>query len=294
MKLLKKGDCIGLAATARFIESNQLSLFVKWLESKELKVKFADNLLEKFHQFAGNDEFRAQNFQKLIDDEEISAIWIVRGGYGTTRILEYLDWSKLIQNPKWIIGFSDITLIHLQLVSLGLFSIHGDMPSRFGKVNLQNFDSVLNILLHGEVNFSTHCYESFDFEICGKIIGGNLSLLAHSIGNTNIQLGNDYLLFLEDLEEYLYHIDRMAYQLRHNGIFQKSKAVLLGSFTDLKDNDIPFGLSVNEIFKNVTNKPVFTQLPFGHADTNLAFIHGYEIDIVQKNHILQINQSLKL
>ncbi len=294
MKLIKKGDTIGLAATARFIEANDLSFFVKWLESKELKVKLADNLLEKFHQFAGNDKFRAQSFQKLIDDDELSAIWIVRGGYGTTRILEYLDWSKFTQNPKWIIGFSDITWIHLQLASLGFISIHGDMPSRFGKVNLKNFESVLNILFNGEVNYSNHCDDVIDFELNGKIIGGNLSLLAHSIGNPNIQLGNDFLLFLEDLEEYLYHIDRMAYQLKHNGIFQKSKGLLLGSFTDLKDNDIPFGFNVNEIFKNVTNKPLIAQLPFGHADTNLAFIHGHDIEIVQKSQNLQIKQKIKL
>lgn len=294
MRLLKKGDTIGLAATARYIEPSELSLFIKWLESKDLKVKFADNLFEKFHQFAGNDEFRASSFQKFLEDESIQAIWIVRGGYGSTRILNYLDWSKFIQNPKWIIGFSDITLIHLKIASLGYVSIHGDMPSRFEKVDIGNFESVLNILFNGELSYTFDYEPSNNFELTGKIIGGNLSLFVHALGNSNIHLGKDYLLFLEDLEEYLYHIDRMAYQLKYNGIFENTKALLLGSFTDLKDNEVPFGFDVHEIFKNLVNQPIINSLPFGHDKDNLAFIHGYEMELKVKNNQVKIHQKLKL
>lgn len=294
MRLLKKGDTIGLVATARFIEPGELFPFVKWLESKELKVKLARNIFVKFHQFAGDDEFRASCFQELLEDEGVEALWIVRGGYGTTRILDFLDWSKYIQNPKWIIGFSDITLLHLQLAALGIISIHGDMPLRFQKVPLQNFDSVLNILFHGELHYTIESTSANDYESNGKIIGGNLSLLVHSLGNITVPWDKNTLLFLEDLEEYVYHIDRMAYQLKHNGILNSIKGLLLGSFTDLKDNEIPFGWSVEEIFQRMVDKPLIHNLPFGHAYQNLAFIHNYAIQVHQKRNIIQITQSLKL
>lgn len=294
MKLLKKGDTIGLAATARFIKPSELSFFIKWLESKELKVKFADNLLEQHHQFAGNDEQRAESFQKLIHNENIQAIWVVRGGYGTTRILDYIDGSLLKNNPKWIIGFSDITILHLYLASLGIPSIHGDMPSRFDKVNKENFEFIYQILTTGEIEYCIKTQSLQKLELNGKIIGGNLSLIAHSIGNPNIDFGMDFLLFLEDLEEYYYHIDRMAYQLKHHGIFKKAKGILLGSFTDLKDNEIPFGYTVEQIIQNLTHQPILQNIPMGHSKQNLPFIHGHDISISQNQEKIILKQKVIL
>lgn len=294
MKLLKKGDTIGLAATARFIESKDIYSFVKWIESKELKVKYADNIFEKYHQFAGNDKYRAASFQKLIEDEEVNAVWIVRGGYGTTRILEYLDWSKFIQNPKWIIGFSDITLIHLQLASWGIPSIHGDMPYRFDKVYLENFDFIYQILTTGKYEYHLNSTASSSFSLQGKIIGGNLSLVVHSIGNSwiNWHNHNDYILFLEDLEEYYYHVDRMAFQLKHSGFFKNVKGIFLGSFSDMKDNTIPYGWNIEEIFQNVSKLPIIQYNAFGHTLHNLPLIHGSDINLYRHKNYLIISQNI--
>lgn len=293
MKLLKKGDVIGLAATARFIEPKELSQFIQWIESKNLRVKFAKNIYEKYHQFAGDDSFRLESFQELLNDDSLSAIWIVRGGYGTTRIFNRIDWSNFIKNPKWIIGFSDITLLHLQLASLGLPSIHGDMPSRFNKVSLKNFESILKILQDGFYEYEIPFNSPQNFQLSGKIIGGNLSLIAHSVGNPKIQWSEKYLLFLEDLEEYYYHVDRMAIQLQNYSIFDphKCKGVLLGSFTDMKDNEIPFGFTAYEIFSEKTLNPILCGLPFGHDYLNLAFIHNHDINIQVNFDSLKIYQK---
>ena len=292
MYRIKKGEIIGLAATARFIEPQNLSYFINWLENKGLKIKPAKNLLTKFHQFAGNDNFRAECFQEFLEDDDLSAIWIVRGGYGTSRILNQLDWSKFQKNPKWIIGFSDITLLHLQLASLGIPSIHGEMPSRFGTVPIENYEKVLQILFNGNYHYQLPINSSEETKILGKIIGGNMSLFCHSIGNPKINLGENYLLFLEDLEEYYYHIDRMSIQMANHGIFNKCNGVLLGSFTDMKDNEIPFGLSIKEIFEEITNKPVYEGLPFGHSLENFAFIHGVNIQIEKSKNYLNIIQKI--
>ncbi len=291
MKLLKKGDTIGLAAPARYIEPKELSLFIKWLEYKQLKVKLSENIFHKFHQFAGDKNFRRDCFQNLLEDNSLNAIWIVRGGYGTTQILGELDWSNFVKNPKWVIGFSDITLLHLKLASLGIPSIHGDMPSRFGKVNIENFESIYQILTYGKYEYTVEIANCEEINLSGKIVGGNLSLLCHAIGNPNISFVQNCLLFLEDLEEYYYHVDRMAYQMYYHGIFNHIKGLLLGSFSDMRDNDVPFGFSVKAIFQDKTIKPIITHLPFGHSYNNFAFIHAQNICISIQNKIMRIQQN---
>lgn len=274
---LKSGDKVAIVATARKISREEIQPAIAILESYGLFVETGVHLFSEDHQFSGTDEQRAHDLQQAFSREDIKAIIVARGGYGTVRIIDQIDFSSLKQFPKWIVGYSDITVLHSALANLNMASIHGTMPINFTK-NKEATESLKN-LLFGEANTYTippHPFNKIG-EIEGEIIGGNLSLL-YSLASTPSDIStNGKILFLEDLDEYLYHIDRMMMQLKRSGKLSHLKGLIIGGMSDMKDNTIPFGKNAEEIIADTIKEyhyPVCFNFPAGHIDRNLAIYFG--------------------
>jgi len=277
---LKKGDTIAIIAPARFIEPKEIKSFESWANHCGWKVLTAPNTFGKFHQFSGTVDERVNDIKWALENPEVKAVFCARGGYGCTQLIGKIEKFDFITKPKWWIGFSDITTLHLTLQNQGLPSIHGPMVMQF---NLNHEHHELNQrhlynALSGIANhFGLRNYEMVNavpFE--GQIIGGNLSLLfAHSgISKQNFI---EKVLFIEDLDEYLYHIDRMICSLKLGGTFSGLKALIVGSMIDMKDNTIPFGKNVKEIIlEHLENEgfPIIFDFPAGHDQQNIALKLG--------------------
>ena len=279
---LKKGDIIAITCPAKSLKTPMTDA-IKLLESWGLKVVLGETINAVFHQFSGSDTLRTQDLQNFINDKNVKAIIAARGGYGCIRIVDEIDWTPLIENPKWLIGFSDITIFHLQLQQLGLQSLHGQMPSTIPDSSAQGLES-LRKALFGE----TLAYEfenapsNIKGETSGILIGGNLTLLLASLGSKSDIDYQDKILFIEDVGEHFYAIDRMLRTLDRAAKLAQLKGLIVGGFTDVKDNDIPFGFSIDEIILQIVSKynyPVCFDFPAGHIKDNRTLILGREINL---------------
>lgn len=289
-RFLKEGDSIGIIAPSRKISPEVLQPGIELVESWGLKVVKGKFLYAVDNQFAGTDEQRQQDLQEMLDDPSISAIMCARGGYGTVRILEGLNPDGFKKHPKWLIGYSDITALHSYFsVVLDCPTIHAIMPVNFNPENGET-DSwqKLKSLLFGEIpSYET---ESHPFNIAGsgkgKVIGGNLSVL-FSMTATPYDLDTTgSILFIEDLDEYLYHIDRMMMNLKLSGKLDKLAGLVIGGMTEMKDNTIPFGKDALEIIAGYTRDapyPVMFSFPAGHTDINMPLIFGKEAELTVEN-----------
>jgi len=285
-KSLKEGDKIGMVAPARKIHISEIKSAVKVFERWGLEVVLAKNLFAQDRQFAGSDEQRAEDLQQMLDDETIKAIVCARGGYGTIRILPLLDFSKFMKSPKWVVGYSDITALHVFInQSLGVKSVHGIMPLNFPANGSEN-EAIKSLkkALWGETSIYTFEMHPFNKKgnISGEFVGGNLSVL-YSIAGTKYDINTDWkILFLEDLDEYLYHIDRMMMNLKFSGKLEKLRGLVVGGMTGMNDNAIPFGKTAYEIIRDTVkeyNYPVFFGFPAGHIENNLSIIMGGAVEI---------------
>ena len=278
---LKYNDKVVIVATARKVTKAEIIPAVKILESWGLRVRLGVNLFGSRDQYSGNDSERASDLQSMIDDPEIKAIFIARGGYGTIRILDKLDFSLFQKNPKWLVGFSDVTVLHSHLhKTLNTESIHATMPALFknGKNKDHSLNSLKNALFQGSAEYS---FLSDPTGRPGKaqapIVGGNLSILYALLGTPFDIDTRGKILFLEDLDEYLYHIDRMMMALKWSGKLNQLKGLLVWGLTEMNDNEIPFGKSAEEIVMEAVNEysyPVAFGFPAGHVDPNEALILG--------------------
>jgi muramoyltetrapeptide carboxypeptidase len=279
--ILQKGDTIALLATARKNTVDNLKPAIDMLHSWGLEVVIGSTIGLDDNQLAGTDAQRAADFQKQMDNPNIKAIWCVKGGYGTVRIIDLLDFSKFKQNPKWIIGFSDITVLHNHLNTMGFKSIHAVMPITVPRATPEAIET-LRISLFGEklaYSIPSDLMNRLG-NATGQIVGGNLSILYSLLGSTSAIDCNDKILFIEDLDEYLYHIDRMMMNLKRNGCLESVKGIIVGSMTKMKDNDIPWGKDAVAIIEDVTAKyaiPVIYNFPAGHIRDNRALILGSTI-----------------
>jgi muramoyltetrapeptide carboxypeptidase len=279
---LKKGDKIAITCPAKALKT-PLTDAIKLLESWELEVVLGKTIDAEFHQFAGTDELRTQDFQQFIDDDSIKAIIAARGGYGCIRIVDTINWKPLLKQPKWIIGFSDITIFHLQLQSLGLQSIHGQMPSTIPDSTSAGILSLEQALFGEKISYQIP-HHPFNKAGKGKgvLIGGNLSLIAASVGSNHDFDFSNHILFIEDVGEYPYIIDRMVRTLDRAGKLKNLAGLIVGGFTNMKVNDIPFGYSTIEIIKLVTQKydfPICYNFPAGHLPNNLSLVFGGEVKL---------------
>ncbi|HRL71040.1 MAG TPA: LD-carboxypeptidase [Flavobacterium sp.] len=281
---LQKGDTVAILATARKNLDDNLKPAIDLLKSWGLNVVIGSSIGLDNNQLAGTDEQRAADFQQQLNNPNIKAIWCVKGGYGTVRMIDLLDFTAFKKNPKWIVGFSDVTVLHNHLNTLGFKSIHGIMPVTVAKATPEAIET-LRIALFGE----KLKYEIDPFmmnrpgKATGELVGGNLSILYSLFGSPSAIDCTDKILFIEDLDEYLYHIDRMMINLKRNGCLESIKGIVVGSMTKMKDNDIPWGKNAIEIIEDVTKTyhiPVLYNFPAGHIQDNRALILG---DIVTIN-----------
>ncbi|WP_099710304.1 LD-carboxypeptidase [Flavobacterium sp. 9] len=280
---LQKGDTVALLATARKNIDDNLKPTIDLLHSWGLEAVVGTTIGLDFNQLAGTDEQRAADFQHQLDNPNIKAIWCVRGGYGTVRMIDLLDFTKFKQHPKWIIGFSDVTVLHNHLNTMGYKSIHGVMPVTIPRATPAAISSMKLSLFGEPVSYSIAPDKMNRFgKATGELVGGNLSILYSLLGSQSAIDCKDKILFIEDLDEYLYHIDRMMMNLRRNGCIENLKGIIVGGMTKMKDNEVPWGKNALEIVDDVTKKyniPVIFNFPAGHIQDNRALIMGNTISI---------------
>lgn len=292
---LQKGAKIRIVSPAGKVEDKNVLPAVKWLEKQNYQTELGKNVFAQHFQFAGTDQQRIEDLQTALDDPECSAIIFSRGGYGTVRIIDKLDFSKFIKSPKWLVGFSDITVLHTYLNNLGVATIHGAMPASFvdKKGNrTENLKSLMSLLKGEDVEYSVPSTEyNRDGTVSAEIVGGNLSIIS-SLQGTKYELEtNGKILFLEEVNEFLYHIDRMIRQLKLAGKFNNLAGLILGDFNKMKDNESPFGKTIHEIVLDAIREfdfPVCFGFPAGHNKKNLALAFGkkWELNVSEKQSIL--------
>lgn len=275
---LKKGDKIGIVATARKISEIELAPAIKIIEEKGLVPVLGNNLFGQFHQFSGTDAERCEDLQHMLDDERIKAIMVARGGYGTVRIIDSLDFTAFTKHPKWIIGYSDITVLHSHInKTLGIATLHATMPINFLQDAFAT-ETLFNALFGEKIHYNFDAHPLNRNGIAeGEIVGGNLSLLYALCGSVSDITTDGKILFIEDLDEYLYHIDRMMMNLKRSGKLSRLKALVVGGMTDMKDNTIPYGKTAEEIIAEHVAEydyPVCFNFPAGHIKNNYALKLG--------------------
>ena len=280
---LKKGDTIGIVSTARKISLEELSVAIHVFEGWGLNVKIGKTIGAEFHQFAGEDKLRATDFNEMLSDNSVKAIICARGGYGTARVIEQIDFSYLKRNPKWICGFSDVTVLHNALHNVGIQSIHSVMPVQAPTTTPSSLESLRKALFGEPLNYE---WNHHSLNKIGKaesvIVGGNLSII-YSLGGTKYDISTkEKILFFEDLDEYLYHIDRMMYNLKLSDKLTQLKALVVGGMNDMNDNKIPFGFDAEVIISLACkeyNFPISFGFPAGHISENNAIIFGSKVQL---------------
>ena len=287
---LKEGATVAIVSTARRISKKELIPAITILKKRGLKVVLGTSIGAEDHQFAGNDELRTSDFQTMLDHPEIHAIWCARGGYGTVRIIDQLDFSNFKNYPKWIIGYSDITVLHAHLHQLGIETLHAQMPlfietksdATINSIKETLFGEKYEIIIPSEKN-------NINGIASGQLIGGNLSILYSLCGSPSALNTKGKILFIEDLDEYLYHIDRMLQNLKRNGMFDQLEGLIVGGMTQMHDNDIPFGKNAAEMILDICSEydfPITFNFPAGHLEDNRALILGRKVDLmVNKNGV---------
>lgn len=275
---LKQGSKIAIAAPARKVKPEEMEYGINWLKEKGFVPVYDDRLFAEHYIFAGDDDFRAAVFQQYLDDEDISAIWIARGGYGSIRIIDKLDFTRFLEHPKWIVGFSDSTVLHGKLSRLGVPSLHAAMPFFFANKTPEAKQSLFNALTGKSLQyeFPTHPQNRMG-HMEGEIVGGNLSVLYGMMGSDTFPELDDKILFIEEVDEYIYHIDRMMRALKRAGKLEHLKGLIVGGLTQIHDNSNPFGQSVEEVIAEVVSEydyPLCFEFPAGHFDDNRAMFFG--------------------
>jgi muramoyltetrapeptide carboxypeptidase len=280
---LKKGDKIAITCPAKKLP-RPMTDAVALLQSWGLEVVLGDTVTASYHQFAGDDNMRACDLQRFIDDDSTKAIIAARGGYGTIRMIDKVDFSRFAQAPKWLIGFSDITVLHTHLfANYGAQTIHGQMPVNIPDASKHSLDTLRMALFGEALSYQYHAHGlNRSGESSGILVGGNLSLLVSVAGSVSDIDYAGKILFIEDVGEYLYSVDRMLRCLKRAGKLIQLAGLVVGGFTDMKDNDIPFGQTIPEIIMNIVqeyNYPVCFDFPAGHIPDNCSLIFGREVQL---------------
>jgi muramoyltetrapeptide carboxypeptidase len=283
---LKTGDKVMLLSTARKVDKgtieNALSLFNEW----GLEVEIGESITSSFHQFAGDDLLRARDFQQAIDNPKIKAIFCARGGYGTVRMMDSLNFTKFIQQPKWVVGFSDVTYLHSLINNqLNIQTIHAAMPATYKNTDREAVEAIKNLLFGEEIKYPLEdCKWKKGDEMSGEVIGGNLSILYSITGTKSGFDTTNKILFIEDLDEYLYHMDRMLINLKRSGKLLHLKGLIIGGMSDMHDHDTPFGFSVEDMILEHCKEyeyPIVFNFPAGHIFKNYPIVLGKELSLIK-------------
>ncbi|WP_411893837.1 S66 peptidase family protein [Winogradskyella sp. A2] len=288
---LKVGDTVAIVAPSGILKSREgeIQQAITLLNSWGLNAKLGANVFNKADHFAGSDEERCEDFQNALDDASISAIWCARGGYGTVRILDKLDYTKFKAHPKWLIGYSDITALHNQLHNEGIESLHALMCVSLTKdlSEIQETVTTFKSALFG--NPTNYTLEGSEYnregEANGQLIGGNLTMLHTMLGSDTSIDTTGKILFIEEIGEYKYHIDRMLQSLKRAGYFDNCKGVIVGDMSKLRKNTTLWGTSIEELIVDALseyNFPIAFNMPAGHEKDNRALILGRTITLSSK------------
>jgi muramoyltetrapeptide carboxypeptidase len=280
---LKPGDTIGILCPSGYMPFENAATAIKTFARWGFRTVTGKTLGNRFNYFSGTDEERLADLQHMMDAENIKAIFCARGGYGMGRIIDKLYFEKFKKNQKWIIGFSDITVLQSHLFSNHkIASLHAPMASAFndGEYSNQYIQSLHDAIIGHKANYTITGHEfNKKGKVSGILIGGNLSLLAHLIGTTSDVKTKNKILFIEDVGEYIYNIDRMMYQLKRSGKLDDLKGLIVGKFTDMKDTTIPFGQLTEEVIRDIVkgfDYPVCFNFPVSHNKENYALKIGVE------------------
>lgn len=292
---LQKGDTIALVCPAGFMPVEKLSECIRVLnENWGFTTKVGTTIGRQYHYFSGTDEERIEDFQHMLDDDNVKAILCARGGYGLSRIIDKIDFTRFTENPKWIIGFSDVTILHSHIYrNYNISTLHGPMANAFNGDGFKNeFVHSLRYALEGrKIKYQAKQHEfNRKGEGIGELVGGNLALLAHLVGTHSDIKTKGRILFIEDVGEYLYNIDRMMYQLKRSNKLDKLAGLIVGGFNDIKDTENPFGQTAYEIIRDAVAEydyPVCFDFPVSHGKENYALKIGVGYKLkVGKNKVM--------
>ncbi len=295
--LLKSGDLVSVLSPASHTNSNAWEKGIEVLEKWGLRVDRGEHYLSQHFGFGGTDAERLNDLQKALDNPEIKAIFPIRGGYGTSRLLDDLDFSHFLQNPKWIVGFSDITALLMHIDTLGVAGIHGPMPNNFcqkgGEFSLQALNEVL---FNGHAIYTCKPHPSNILgEVQGVLIGGNLSLLTHLMGSKSFRKPVGKILVIEEIGERLYHVDRMLVQLKRSGYFEGLIGMIIGGFTDCNEAPLTIGKSAQELILEHTEDyhfPIAFDFPLGHVPANHPVIFGVKSNLLISSEKVQLTNQI--
>ena len=280
---LKKGDTVGILATARKVELESLQPAIALLESWGLKVVIGKTVGKEENQLAGADWQRATDLQEMMDNPTIKAIWTAKGGYGTVRVVDRLNFTKFKQSPKWLVGFSDVTVLHSHINNMDIATLHAIACVSVKNATADAKESLRKALFGEKLEYSIPAHEfNKTGKATGELIGGNLSVLYSIMGSPSEADYKGKIIFIEDLDEYLYHIDRMMMNLKRNDYFKNVKGIVIGGMTKMRDNEIPWGHSALEIIQDITKEykiPICFNFPAGHIQDNRALVFGKQITL---------------
>ena len=284
---LKPGDTIGLVCPAGYMPKEKFSASVDTLQRWGFKTVIGKTPGHQFHYFSGTDAERLADLQRMLDDPEIKAVLCARGGYGTGRIIDDLDFKRFKKNPKWIIGFSDITVLHSHLLAnYKIASLHAPMSAAFndGEYGNEYVQSLYEALTGKKAKYEVagHAFDQMG-KGTGSLVGGNLSLLVNMIGTKSDLRTKNNILFIEDIGEYIYNVDRMMYHLKRSGKLDELKGLIIGRFSEMKDTTIPFGQTTMEAIKALVKGypyPVCFNFPVSHEKENYALKIGVKYRLV--------------
>ncbi|MEO6814410.1 MAG: LD-carboxypeptidase [Ginsengibacter sp.] len=294
---LKPGDAIGMVCPAGYMPAEKYQTCIETLEQWGFRVVPGKTLGHQYHYFSGTDEERLNDLQQMMDDKNINAILCARGGYGMGRIIDDLDFKKFKKHPKWIIGFSDITVLQGHLFSnYKIASLHAPMAAAFndGESRNQYIQSLHDALIGRKLVYSTEGNSlNQKGKTTGILVGGNLSLLVNIIGTSSDIKTKNKILFVEDVGEYIYNVDRMMYQLKRSGKLNHLKGLILGRFSDMKDTGIPFGQTTQEAIKEIVKEygyPVCFNFPVSHDKENYALKIGVKYKLSVDKSLVELNE----
>jgi muramoyltetrapeptide carboxypeptidase len=296
---LKKGNTIGITCPAGYMAAEKAQTCITVLQQWGYQVMVGKTLgSNSVNYFSSTDEERRDELQAMLDDKSINAILCGRGGYGVGRIIDQLDFTKFKKNPKWIIGFSDITVLHSHIyTNLKIATLHAPMAAAFNDDGFKNeFVQSLQKTISGKkANYKTvvHPFNK-PGTATAELVGGNLSLLAHLTGTSSDINTKNNILFIEDIGEQIYNIDRMLYQIKRSGKLDKLAGLIIGGFTDMKDTERPFGKTVQEAIAAIVAEydyPVCFNFPVSHGKENYALKVGVSYELKVTNKIVQLKEK---
>jgi len=289
---LQKGDTIALVAPAKAIEQEFVLFAKQKMEAYGYNVLIGENALGRSNYFSGTVTERLFDFQEALDNPEVKAIICVRGGYGCIQLVDLINWSSILRQPKWVVGFSDVTVFHQRLQRLGLKSIHGTMPLNFKENSEESFSTLINALDQKTyaISCNTHPKNKFG-KASGLIVGGNLSILYGLLGTDDQIDYTDKILLIEDLSEQLYVLDRMLYAFKKAGVLNKINALIVGGMTNMTDTTPPIGETVEEIILKhfqYSKTPVCFNFPVGHQNDNRAIRFGSQGELFVSENTVKL------